>query len=50
MAEVETMLTSAVPEVLIEAELSFVDNDQIGTGRCSCVCINDERCCGCILQ
>jgi hypothetical protein len=37
-------------EILAEAELLFVDNDQVGEGLCSCVCINDERCCGCIFQ
>lgn len=37
-------------DVLAAAELNFVENDQIGEGNCSCVCINDERCCGCLIQ
>lgn len=50
MGESETMVAPAEPEILGEAELLFVENDEIGEGLCSCVCISDERCCGCVLQ
>lgn len=49
-SESEVTVAPAHPEILAEAELLFVENDQIGEGLCSCVCINDEQCCGCILQ
>jgi len=37
-------------QVIAEVELTFADNSAIGEGDCSCVCINHEMCCGCILQ
>ena len=30
--------------------LSFEELSEVSEGMCSCVCINDEQCCGCILQ
>ncbi|MCK6685905.1 MAG: hypothetical protein L6R30_26215 [Thermoanaerobaculia bacterium] len=50
MDETQVTAMTAEPEVLAEAELLFVENDEIGEGLCSCVCINDERCCGCLIQ
>ncbi len=37
-------------DIIAEAELQFTDNSIIGSGMCSCVCIADEQCCGCLLQ
>jgi hypothetical protein len=37
-------------QVIAEAELSFSQNDEIGAGMCSCVCISNENCCGCLMQ
>jgi hypothetical protein len=50
MGEPDITVSPTQPEILAEAELLFVENGQIGEGLCSCVCINDERCCGCMLQ
>lgn len=36
--------------ILAEIALAYVDNPTIGKGLCSCVCINDEQCCGCPSQ
>ena len=36
--------------VISEVELTYSDNSVIGEGLCSCVCINDEQCCGCPAQ
>lgn len=36
--------------VLSEAVLCYTENLTIGEGACSCVCISDEQCCGCLLQ
>ncbi len=37
-------------EVIAEADLEFAEMSEVAEGMCSCVCINDEQCCGCILQ
>jgi hypothetical protein len=50
MVELETIVAPAEPEILSEAELLFVENNEIGEGLCSCVCISDETCCGCLIQ
>lgn len=36
--------------IISEVVMEFIENSEINEGMCSCVCINDERCCGCILQ
>ncbi len=36
--------------ILSEALLTFEDSSEVNEGMCSCVCINDEQCCGCLLQ
>lgn len=33
-----------------EVDLIYTQNDEIGAGMCSCVCISNENCCGCIMQ
>jgi hypothetical protein len=38
--------TGIISEVIME----FSENNEINEGMCSCVCINDESCCGCLLQ
>lgn len=48
--DVEATATTTEAEVLAEVELDFADNAEINDGMCSCVCINDERCCGCLMQ
>lgn len=37
-------------EVLSMVTLDFVENADVNEGMCSCVCINDEQCCGCLVQ
>jgi hypothetical protein len=44
----ETNVASA--SIIAEVELNYSDNLIIGEGSCSCVCINDESCCGCPSQ
>ena len=46
--EDETEITDE--DVLAVVKVSFVENAEINEGMCSCVCINDEQCCGCIFQ
>lgn len=41
---------AAEDQILSVAIVDFVENNEINEGMCSCVCINDEQCCGCILQ
>jgi hypothetical protein len=36
--------------ILAEVEMEFCELSEISEGMCSCVCISDEQCCGCILQ
>lgn len=36
--------------IISEAILEFAENSEMNEGMCSCVCINDEQCCGCWLQ
>lgn len=36
--------------ILSEIEMNFSEMNEISEGMCSCVCINDENCCGCVLQ
>ncbi|MBI2839448.1 MAG: hypothetical protein HYX75_14125 [Acidobacteria bacterium] len=50
MSEPDVQLVPADPQILAETELMFPENNEIGEGLCSCVCINDEQCCGCLLQ
>lgn len=37
-------------EIIDDIYLKFTDNSEIGDGACSCVCISDEQCCGCVFQ
>ena len=36
--------------ILSEIEMHFSEMNEISEGTCTCVCINDESCCGCVLQ
>ena len=36
--------------ILSEVEMQFSEMNEISEGMCSCVCINDEQCCGCMIQ
>lgn len=36
--------------IISEVVLEFAENSGMTEGMCSCVCINDERCCGCLMQ
>lgn len=36
--------------IVSEAILEFTENSEMNEGMCSCVCISDEQCCGCLLQ
>lgn len=38
--------TGIISEVILE----FAENSEMNEGMCSCVCINDEKCCGCLVQ
>jgi hypothetical protein len=49
-AEKKEVRTDESNEILSEIELAFLDSASIGEGMCSCVCINDEQCCGCPMQ
>lgn len=46
----ELVNETAELSIIAEAELTYVQNDDIGAGMCSCVCISNENCCGCIIQ
>lgn len=48
VVEAETEFTDE--DVVAVAHITFVENAEINEGMCSCVCINDEQCCGCLLQ
>jgi hypothetical protein len=36
--------------IISEAILEFSENSEMNEGMCSCVCISDEQCCGCLMQ
>ena len=36
--------------IISETVLEFSENSELNDGMCSCVCISDEQCCGCLLQ
>jgi hypothetical protein len=36
--------------ILSEIIMKFSENSEINDGMCSCVCISDEGCCGCLIQ
>lgn len=36
--------------IVSEAILEFTENSEMNEGMCSCVCISDEQCCGCLMQ
>lgn len=36
--------------IISETILEFSENSEMNEGMCSCVCINDEKCCGCLIQ
>lgn len=36
--------------IISEFILEFTDNSRMAEATCSCVCINDEKCCGCIME
>lgn len=36
--------------ILSEVVLRFQETSDANEGLCSCVCISDEQCCGCIVQ
>jgi hypothetical protein len=37
-------------DIINEVVLEFTENSALLEGMCSCVCINDEQCCGCLIQ
>lgn len=41
---------SADTGIVSEAILDFSENCEMSEGMCSCVCISNEACCGCLLQ
>ena len=49
---VEVPLEVAVedPDIMAEAHLEFREVREQTEGLCSCVCINDEQCCSCLVQ
>lgn len=51
--EAASLVELVAPEadILAEIVLAYDDNSKlVDEGTCSCVCINDEQCCGCLLQ
>ena len=49
----DTQLSTSQNEevgILSEAILEFTENSEMNEGTCSCVCISDEQCCGCLMQ
>ena len=49
-AEESCVVSCADGAVISEVEFAYSENSEIGEGSCSCVCINDENCCGCPSQ
>jgi hypothetical protein len=36
--------------VICLAEMDYSESSDVADGLCTCVCISDEGCCGCIMQ
>lgn len=50
MENINSFIEVGEEAILSEAVLTFEDVSEANEGMCSCVCINDEQCCGCLLQ
>jgi hypothetical protein len=50
MEIIEAARCPVEPQIIAEVVMEFSENSEIGEGLCSCVCISDESCCGCIVQ